>query len=263
MIRQLIVGILALGVLFTTGCSKQAKNGLKVIASPVPHAEILKAAEPALRAKGIQLIIITTDDYNMPNRAVADGEADANFFQHQPFLNEQISQFHYPLESIAAIEIEPMGLYSKKVQKLSELKYGAKVSLPNDPTNEGRALLLLEKAGLIRLDNPTNLRSSLLNISENPKLLHFIEMDAAMLPRTLRDVDLAAINTNYALGAGLNPLKDALALEGENSPYANVLVIRKDEAGREDIQALKEALTSEEMRTFILDKYKGAVLPAF
>ena len=241
-------------------CSSNQK-GLKVIATPVPHAEILEAAKSELENKGIDLIIIVTDDYNVPNRALADGEADANFFQHQPFLEAQKSSFHFPLEVLTAVELEPLGLYSKKIKSISDLKPKSTVAIPNDPSNEARALFLLQQAGLIELVNEKY--PTLLNISSNPKQLSLIEIDAAMLPRALEDVDLAAINTNFALEANLNPLEDSLAIETTDSPYANVLVIRKGDENRADIQALKVALTSEKMREFLFEKYQGAILPAW
>lgn len=248
-------------------CSKNCVNKdqkeLRVISSAVPHAEMLEEVKKDLKDQGINLKIIITDDYNMPNRAVAEGEADANFFQHLPYLEEQIKQFKYPLVNIANIELEPMGIYSRKIKDLNLLRDNAKVAVPNDPTNEARALHLLEREGLIRLDDPKNLSATVLNIIQNPKNLHFIEVDAAMVPRALEDVDIAAINTNYALQAKLSPLKDALALEGKDSPYVNILVARAADKDRADIQALKNSLTSEKMRAFIKSKYEGAVMPAF
>ena len=248
--------------LLLTCCSKP-KNDLKVAATPVPHAQMLEFIKPDLKAQGIELTIIVTDDYNMPNRALNSQEVDANFFQHIPFLEEQIKQFHYKIETLAKIEIEPMGIYSKKIDLLSDLKDGGVVAIPNDPTNEARALLLLQEHGIIQLDNSENLQATVLNITQNPKHLKFIEVDAAMLPRTLKDVDAAAINTNYALEANLSPEKDALVLESKDSPYANIIAIHTGDETRPDIQALKTAMTSEKMRAFILEKYKGEILPAF
>lgn len=250
-------------LLICVGCSSKKSQGLKVAATPVPHAQILEFVKPDLETKGIHLVILVVDDYNIPNRALASGDIDANFFQHIPFLQEQIKEFHYPIESIAKIEIEPMGIYSKKIHSLDELKEGAVIAIPSDPTNEGRALLLLQEHGIITLDDPNNLQATRLNIVKNPKNIKIIEADAAMLPRSLNDVDAAAINTNFALQAHLSPEKDALVLESKNSPYVNVLVARKGDENRPDIQALKEAMTSEKMRQFIIEKYKGAVFPAF
>lgn len=255
-------GITTLLLLILSACSSKQENGLKVAATAVPHAEMLEFIKPQLMQQGIALQILVIDDYNLPNRALASKEIDANFFQHLPFLEEQVKDFHYPIVSIAKIEIEPMGVYSKKVASLNDLKEGATIAIPNDPTNEGRALMLLEHEGLIKLNN-SGLESTVVNIVKNPKKLQFIEADAAMLPRTLADVDAAVINTNYALQAGLSPTTDAIALESKESVYANVLVVRKDDVERPDIVALKDAMTSDKMRQFIQEKYKGAVLPAF
>lgn len=262
MINQLFIITATLAVALFAGCSSKSEPGLKVAASSMPHAQMLEFIKPDLKEQGIDLIIIVSDDYNMPNRALANNEVDANFFQHVPFLDEQIRQFHYPIKSIATVEIEPMGIYSKKIKSIKDLKENATVAIPNDPTNEGRALLLLQDAGLIQVDNPKNLNATVLNIRQNPKQLKFIEVDAAMLPRTLEDVDIAAINTNYALEAKLSPL-DALAIEGKNSPYANVLVIRNGDEDRPDVKALVKEMTSDKMKEFILKKYKGAVVPAY
>ncbi len=250
-------------LLLLTGCSSNTKNSLKVAATPVPHAQMLEFIQPDLKQQGIDLVIITTDDYNMPNRALAEKEVDANFFQHIPYLDLQIKEFHYSIQNFGKVEIEPMGIYSKKVKSLADLKDGAVIAIPNDPSNEGRALLLFQSQNLIQLDDPNNLKATVLNISQNPKHLKFIEVDAAMVPRSLQDVDAAAINTNYALQAGLNPLKDALVLEGKDSPYANIIAIRIGDQNRLDLEAFKTAMTSEKMREFILKKYQGAVFPAF
>jgi D-methionine transport system substrate-binding protein len=234
-----------------------------VAATPVPHAQMLEFVKSELKNQGIDLIIVTTDDYNMPNRALANHEVEANFFQHIPFMEEQVKQFNYSIKSIAKIELEPLGIYSKKIHSLSELKDRATIAVPNDPTNEARALNLLQEQGIIQLEGPNNLQATVLNIHKNPKKIKFIEVDAAMLPRVLEDVDAAAINTNYALEAKLSPLKDALVLESKDSPYANVISIRIGDENRPEIEALKSAMTSEKMREFILNKYRGAIIPAF
>lgn len=248
--------------LLLTACTSTPKNGLKIAATAVPHAQMLEFVKPDLKEQGIDLIIIVTDDYNMPNRALADKEIDANFFQHLPFMEAQIEQFHYPIESLAKIELEPMGVYSKKIHALADLKESATIAIPNDPTNEGRALLLLQEHGVIELTS-NSLQATPLNIKSNPKHLKFLEVDAAMLPRSLQDVDAAVINTNYALQAGLIPTKDALVLEGKNSPYVNIITIRTGTENEPNLQALKAAMTSEKMKQFITEHYKGAVLPAF
>jgi D-methionine transport system substrate-binding protein len=251
-------------VLINWSCSSKKSNTLKVVATPVPQAQMLEYIKPALKAEGIDLEIMITNDYNMPNRALAHKEIDANFFQHIPFLEEQIKIFHYPLVDFAKIEIEPMGLYSKKIRKISALREKATIAIPSDITNEARALLLLQKHGLIQLKDAADLRSTVVDIVKNPKDLQFLEVSAAMLPRSLDDVDAAVINANYALEAKLSPLKDALLLENpHDSLYVNILVIRQDEEERPDLQALKRQMTSGKMREFILNTYKGAVIPAF
>jgi len=248
-------------VLTLSGCKQP--DELKVAASAVPHAEMLEHIQPELKQAGIKLTIVVSDDYNMPNRALAEHAVDANFFQHANFLAEQIKQFHYPIESIAKIELEPMGLYSKKVRTIAELQAGAVIAVPNDPTNEARALLLLQQHGLLQLKDPKQALATILDIAQNPHQFKFVEVDTAMLARSLPDVDAAVVNTNYALQANLHPAQDALILEDQQSPYANVLVIRAGDSQRADIQALIKALTSDKMREFILQHYKGAVVPAF
>jgi D-methionine transport system substrate-binding protein len=250
-------------VLFLTGCENSSSSShIKVAATSVPHAEILELVKKKLAEKGIDLTIVVIDDYNIPNRALADKEVDANFFQHEPFLEAQIKDFKYPLEVLVPVHIEPMGLYSHKIKSLKDLKDGAKVAIPSDITNQARALLLLQKQGLIKL-NRQDTMASVFNFVENPKHLTFEEIDSALLTRTLEDVDLAAITTNFALQAGLNPIKDALAIEDKNSPFANVIVIRKGDADRPAIQAFKKAAVSNDVRVFIIEHYKGAVIPAF
>lgn len=249
-------------LLLTTACS-QHENTLKVAATSVPHGELLAFIEPDLEKEGIQLEIVTVDDYNIPNRALADGEVDANFFQHAPYLASQVKMFHYPIKSYAKIHIEPMGIYSKKIKNLNDLQDKAIISLPNDPTNESRALALLHHAGIIQMDDPNNLNATILNIKSNPKNITFVEMDAAMLPRTLQDVDASIIPTNFALQADLKPTQDALVREDSTSNFANVIAIRDGDDNRPELIALKKAMTSEKMRAHILEKYKGAIIPAF
>jgi len=245
------------------GCSSSSKETptLKVAASPTPHAIILNSVKEDLKKEGINLEIIEIDDYNIPNRSLADKEIDANYFQHEQFLQNQIAEHHYCLVSIATIHIEPLSLYSHTISSLSDLPDAAKIAIPNDPTNEGRALALLEQQSLISLKAGPN--STIHMISKNPKQLQFLEIDAALLPRILDDVSLAAIPTNYALQAGLSPAKDALAHEDSSSPYVNVLVVRCGDETREDLQKLKEALTSDKTRQFILDRFHGEIVPAF
>ncbi|EPJ92061.1 MetQ/NlpA family ABC transporter substrate-binding protein [Pseudomonas psychrophila] len=236
---------------------------LSVAASPVPHAEILEFVKPALAKEGVNLKVKVFTDYIQPNVQVAEKRLDANFFQHQPYLDEFNKAKGTHLVSVAAVHLEPLGAYSSKYKKLDELKDGSTVVIPNDATNGGRALLLLDKAGLIKLKDSTNILSTVKDITANPKNLKFRELEAATIPRVLTQVDLALINTNYALEAKLNPEKDALVIEGSDSPYVNILVARPDDKESADMQKLVAALHTPEVKAFILEKYKGAIVPAF
>ncbi len=236
---------------------------LSVAATPVPHAELLEFVKPALAKEGVELDVKVFTDYVQPNLQVAQKQLDANFFQHKPYLDEFNRARGTDLVSVALVHVEPFGAYSRKVKSLAELPEGATVAIPNDPSNGGRALLLLAKQGLITLKNPENIVSTARDVVENPKKLKFRELEAATLPRVLDQVDLALINTNYALEAGLNPTQDALFIEGADSPYANILVTRKDNAESASVQKLVKALQSDDVRKFIQEKYKGAIVPAF
>ena len=236
---------------------------LSVAATPVPHAEILEFVKPALAKEGVNLKVKVFTDYIQPNVQVAEKRLDANFFQHQPYLDEFNKAKGTHLVSVAAVHLEPLGAYSSKYKKLDEIKDGSTVVIPNDATNGGRALLLLDKAGLITLKDKTNILSTPKDITANPKKLKFRELEAATIPRVLTQVDLALINTNYALEAKLNPEKDALVIEGSDSPYVNILVTREDNKDSDAVKKLVAALHTPEVKAFILEKYKGAILPAF
>ena len=236
---------------------------LTVAASPTPHAEILEQCVPILAEQGIDLVINQYDDYVVPNTAVEDGDEDANYFQHLPYLEEFNESRGTHLVSVAAVHIEPMGIYAGRVESLEDLPDGAVIGIPNDPTNEGRALLLLQSQGLITLDDSSNLSATPNNIVDNPKNLQFEEIEAQTLPSSRPDLDLAVINSNYALGAGLNPTTDALAIESSDSPYVNVLVVKEGNENNEAIQALVEALHSDTIRDYITETFDGAVVPAF
>ncbi|KKW67757.1 methionine ABC transporter substrate-binding protein [Lampropedia cohaerens] len=242
-----------------------AQTKLVVGATPVPHAELLEFVKPALKEQGVDLQVREFTDYVLPNSAVAEKQLDANFFQHQPYLTNFNKERGTDLVAVpnGGIHIEPFGAYSKKITSLESLRDGAVVAIPNDATNSGRALLLLDSAGLIKLKDRSNITATAVDIAENPKKLQFRELEAAMLPRALDDVDLALINTNFALEAGLVPTDDALLLEGEDSPYVNIIAARADRADDPAIAKLTAALRSEAVRAFIQEKYKGAVVPAF
>ncbi len=260
--------ILAFGLV---GCGSTKKEEpktdgkvvIKVGATPVPHAEILNHIKPLLAKEGVELQIIEFNDYVKPNMATADKEIDANFFQHTPYFDKFIADRGLKLTNAAAIHIEPMGIYSKKVKNLTEIADGSVVTVPNDPSNGGRALAVLEKAGLIRLKAGVGINGTPRDIVENPKNLKIKEVEAPQLPRSLDDVAISVINTNFALEAKLNPKKDSLFMEPKDSPYVNILVVRAGDEKRPEIKKLINALKSPEVKIFIEEKYQGAIAPAF
>ncbi|HHV72243.1 MAG TPA: MetQ/NlpA family ABC transporter substrate-binding protein [Clostridia bacterium] len=254
------------------GCGqKPAENGqaegdkqkLVVGVTPVPHGEILEVAKEILAKENIEVEIKEFTDYPIVNPALADKQLDANYFQHIPYMEDYNAKSDTKLVALAKVHIEPMAIYSKKITDLKDLPNGAKVAVPNDATNEGRALLLLESAGLITLKKDAGLEATVSDIESNPKNLKITELDAAQLPNALNDVDIAAINGNFALDAGLNPVKDSLFIEDSNSPYVNILAVRAGDENNELLKKLAAALTSPEVKKFIEDTYQGAVVPVF
>ncbi|EGK10682.1 MetQ/NlpA family ABC transporter substrate-binding protein [Kroppenstedtia eburnea] len=251
-----------------TACGGQEAGGadgkqvLKVGASQVPHAEILNQVKPDLEKKGIQLEVKVLQDYVTPNKGVEEGQLDANFFQHLPWMETSNKERGWHLKKVVGVHIEPIGVYSEKIDKITQLKEGSTIALPNGTSEVTRVLLLLEHEGLIGLKKGDG-EKSIKDITDNPKKLKFKPLEAATLPRVLDQVDLAAINTNYALQAKLNPLKDALIIEGKDSPYVNVLAVKEGKEKDKAVQELAKALTSPKVAQFIEKKYKGAVVPAF
>ncbi|AFJ58782.1 MAG: methionine ABC transporter substrate-binding protein [Pseudomonadales bacterium RIFCSPLOWO2_12_60_38] len=252
----------ALAAALTAGFA-QANEKLVVAATPIPHAEILELIKPTLAKEGVDLQIKVFTDYVQPNVQVAEKRLDANYFQTLPYLENFNKGKGTNLITVVGVHVEPFGGYSKKIKKIEDLKDGATVAIPNEGSNSGRALLLLQKAGVITLKDPTNALATPKDIASNPKNLKFKELESALLPRVLDQVDLDLINTNYALEAGLNPAKDALIIEDAKSPYVNFLVARPDNKDSDAIQKLAKALTSPEVKAFIEKKYNGAVVPAF
>ena len=267
--KKLLTLVLALTTLALVGCGGGADSGkaekvVKVGASPVPHAEILEIVKPELAKEGIKLDIVEFNDYVQPNLATNDKEIDANSFQHEPYLKNFVTEHpELKLANVLGVHVEPMGIYSHKIKNINEVKDGAQVSIPSDPTNGGRALLLLEHAGLLKLKDGVGAAATVQDVTDNPKNLNFKEIEAPQLPRTLDDVDISVINTNWAMQADLIPTRDALFIEDKTSPYVNILVVRQGDESRPEIQALIKALQSEAVRNFINEKYKGAIIPAF
>lgn len=262
--KKLIIGLMLTLSLALVGCGNgNDEKTITVGASPEPHSKILEQVKDDLKNEGYELKIKDYSDYVQPNLAVENGEIDANFFQHEPYLENFIKERGSELISVGKIHIEPMGLYSKKIKSLDELQKGAKISIPNDATNGGRALLLLEKNNLIKLDEKAGYNATEKDIVENPKEIKIQALEAAQLSRTLDDVDASVINGNYALEADFNPVKDAIILEEKNSPYANVLVVKKGNENQEKIKALVKALQSDKVKKYIEDNYDGGVIPSF
>ena len=239
-----------------------SKGTITVAASPTPHAEILAQAKPILEAEGWTLEVKEFQDYVQPNNVVESGEFDANYFQHKPYLDEFARSRNLKLVSAGAIHLEPMSVFSKKIKDLKDLPDGARVAIPNDPTNGGRALLVLQSAGLIKLRDGAPITATPQDITENKKNLQFSELEAPQLPRSLEDADISVININFALEAKLNP-KDAIFTESSDSPYANIVAVREGDETRPEIKKLIEALTSQESKDFIEKKYNGAIKAAF
>lgn len=236
---------------------------IKVGVSAGEHAKIMEKVKEVAKTKGLNIDVIEFSDYVVPNQALNDGDIQANSFQHQPYLDNQIADRKFDLVSIGKTITTPMGVYSKKVKSLDELKEGSTVAIPNDPTNGGRALLVLASKGLIKFKDDAGIKVTPADIIENTKKIEFAEIDAAQLPRSLDDVDAAVINTNYAMEAGLNPRKDAIAIEGDKSPYANVIVVRTADKDAPWAKTLVEAYHDESIRKFINDEYKGALIASW
>lgn len=273
-----IIGAAILLVMMVVGCTTEKASTasvpanatavsslvkLKVGAAVIPHAEILNFIKPKLKEQGVDLEVVVLDDEGQLNPALADKQIDANYFQHVPYLDSVAKEKGYNFVVTAKVHVEPIGLYSQKIKSIGELKEGAKIAIPNNPSNEYRALALLEANGLIKLKaGITNFSATPKDIIDNPKNLKFVEIDAAQATRSLPDVDGAVINTNYILEAKIDP-KTALFREDANSPYANVVVVRKGDENRPEIKKLDQLLNSPDVKKFIQDKYGVAVVPAF
>lgn len=255
--------LLAAALLLAACGGKGDPNRLTVAATAVPHAEILAQVKPLLAKEGVDLEVRVFNDYVQPNLQVDQGQIDVNYFQTKPYLDQFNKERGTKLMPIAGVHVEPLGAYSRRWKAITDVPAGASVAIPNEPSNGGRALLVLQKAGLIRLKDPANPLSTIGDIVQNPRKLHFRELEAATLPRVLGEVDLALINTNYALDAKLNPTRDALAIEDRDSPYVNVVVGRPGAGDDPRVRKLVAALHSPQTRAFIERTYKGAVLPAF
>ena len=262
--RSLLQSALALALtsVLSAGALAQDKP-LKIGVTAGPHAQIFEQVKKIAEKDGLKIQIVEFSDYVQPNAALAAGDLDANSYQHKPYLDAQIKDRGYKFAPVGYTVNFPIGIYSKKVKNLNELKEGARVGIPNDPTNGGRVLLVFQDQGLIKLKAGAGLKATPLDVVENPKKIRFVEVDAAQLPRTLDDLDASAINTNYALSAGLNPGKDAIAQESAKSPYVNLIAVREQDKDKPWVGKLVKAYQSEEVRKFSQTEFKGAVLAGF
>jgi len=268
--KKILISLLIAGALVfafnqnveALGNQENRGSTLSVGATPVPHAELLNFVKEDLAVQGITLRVVEFTDYVQPNMAVLSGDLDANFFQHIPYL-ETNAEWAAKLTSAFGVHVEPFGLYSTKYRNISDLPNGASIAIPNDPSNGGRALLLLQSKGLITLRSGVGLTATPRDITGNPKNFRFQELEAAQLPRSLQDVDAATINGNYALEAGFNPVRDSLIIEGADSPYVNIIAVQKGKENDARIIALKQALQSQRVKDFINRSYDGGVVSIF
>nr|WP_198981847.1 MetQ/NlpA family ABC transporter substrate-binding protein [Herbaspirillum sp. ASV7] len=262
--RQLIQFIAGLGLAAgLISAPAFADEQIKIGVTAGPHAEIMEQVKKIIEKDGVQLKVIEFTDYIQPNAALSAGDLDANSYQHQPYLDAQIKDRGYKFISVGSTITFPMGVYSKKIKSLNDLKAGARIGVPNDPTNGGRALLVLQAKGVIKLKADAGLKATPLDIVENPKKVKIVELDAAQLPRSLDDFDAAVINGNFAESAGLSPTKDAIAVEASTGPYANVIAIRAADKDKPWVAKLVKAYHSPEVKKFVLEKYKGSVITSW
>ncbi len=236
---------------------------IKVGVSPGEHAEIMEEVAKIAEPMGLNIDVVEFSDYVVPNQALADGDIQANSFQHKPYLDNQVKDRGFALVPVATTITTPMGVYSDKITSLDNFPEGGSMGIPNDPTNGGRALLVLQQLGLIKLAEGTGLVPTVLDVTENPKDIRFRELDAAQLPRSLADLDAALINTNYAIASGLNPKEDAIAVESADNPYVNIIVVRDGDQEAPWVQPLIDAYHSPEIKAFIEEKYQGTVLTSW
>jgi len=257
------VTALAAALAVGSGAAAAQDKPLKIGVTAGPHAQILEVVSKVAERDGLKLQVIEFNDYVQPNAALAAGDLYANSFQHQPYLDNQVKDRGYKIVSVAKTVTFPIGIYSKRVKSLDQIPAGGRVGIPNDPTNGGRVLLLLQEKGLLKLRPEAGLKASPADIVDNPKRLRIIELDAAQLPRSLDELDAAAVNTNYAIQAGLQPNRDAIALESAKSPYANVIAVRASDKDQPTVAKLVKAYQSDEVKRYIDTQFKGSVIPAW
>jgi D-methionine transport system substrate-binding protein len=257
------LGLAAILSLAALPALAQQTQTVRIGATPGPHAQILEAVKPIAAKKGLDIKIVEFSDYVVPNTALAGGDIEANSFQNQPYLDNQVADRGFKIESVGLTVNFPIGIYSKKHKSLDALPSGATISIPNDPTNGGRALLLLQDKGLIKLKDNVGFKPTPIDVVDNPKKLKFVEIEAAQGPRVLEDVDASIINTNYATSGGLDPVKDPIARENPKGPYVNLIAVRSEDKNKPWVKALVESYHTPEVKQFIEEKFKGSVLTSW
>ncbi|MCY0857802.1 MetQ/NlpA family ABC transporter substrate-binding protein [Cupriavidus sp. D39] len=263
--KALSIAVATLGIV-ASGATMAQEQTLRVGTVSGPDAQVWQVVQKAAKRQGLNIKVVEFNDYVQPNAALDAGDLDANSFQHQPYLDSQVKQRGYKMVSVGYTYISPLGIYSQKLKSPKDLPQGAKVAVPNDPSNENRALLLLAAQGVIKLKSgvgTNGVNATPLDVSDNPKKLKLVELDAAQLARSLPDVAAAVINTNYALAAGLQPTRNAIALEDIHSPYANIIAVRTQDKDKPWVKKLVAAYQSEEVRQFMKNEFKGAMVPSF
>lgn len=240
-----------------------AQRPLRIAGTAGPHSQVLDKVKEIAARDGLILRVIEFRDYIQPNAALAAGDLDANSYQHQPFLDQQVRDRGLRIVSVGKTLVFPMGIYSRRHRSLADVPAGGRIAIPNDPTNGGRALVLLANNGAFRLRDGADFRASVADITENPKRLRIVELEAAQIPRALEELEAAAINTNFAIPAGLNPVRDSIALESADSPYANVIAVREQDRNAPWVRRLVAAYQNQEIKDFVQATFQGAVVPAF
>jgi D-methionine transport system substrate-binding protein len=260
---QALLFVAALAAPAWSSAMAQQLQTIRVGVTAGPHAEVLDAVKKAAVANGLDIKVIEFTDYVVPNQALANKELEANSFQHEPYLKNQISKTGWKLTKVAYTTVSPMGFYSKKYAKFDDIPAGATVAIPNDPTNGARSLQILATNNIIKLRDPASVTAGIIDIADNPKKLKFVELDAAQLSRSLPDVDAAAVNNNYAVQAGLDPVRDSLIREPLESPWVNIIAVRDEDKDKPWVKKLVESYRSEPVKQFILTRFKGSYLPTW
>ncbi|WP_211187233.1 MetQ/NlpA family ABC transporter substrate-binding protein [Neoroseomonas marina] len=240
-----------------------AQRPLRIGVTAGPHAQVMEKVREIAARDGLVIRIVEFQDYIQPNAALAAGDLDANSYQHQPFLDQQVRDRRLPIVSAGKTLVFPMGIYSRRHRRLADVPNGGRIAIPNDPTNGGRALVLLANNGAFRLRDGADFRATVADIADNPRRLRVVELEAAQIPRALEEVEAAAINTNFAIPAGLNPVRDSIALESADSPYANLIAVREQDRNAPWVRRLVAAYQNQEVKDFVQATFQGAVVPAF